>query len=164
MRKSSCVHRSKWLSFEEALELYSRGATINSSSFIIHLVSEVFGAFNLKRSELLSKAGAAADSEDKQYLLGKMIATTLGTGDFESALSKIVSGAYTVVPYYRVETVPSPGVNKYKVLARGLALALQNLVADIQQIREILDQRNLTWKNNVHLLRRCQICVEGFRT
>jgi len=55
-----------------------------------------------------------------------MIATTLGTGDFESALSKIVSGAYTVVPYYRVETVPSPGANKYKVLARGLALALQN--------------------------------------
>lgn len=150
--KAPVFTEGKWLSFDEALELYSRGATINSSSFIIHLVSEVFGAFNLKRSELLSKAGAAADSEDKQYLLGKMIATTLGTGDFESALSRIVSGAYTVVPYYRVETVPSPGVNKYKVLARGLALALQNLVADIQQIREILDQRNLTWEEQRPLI------------
>jgi len=69
--KAPVFTEGKWLSFEEALELYSRGATINSSSFIIHLVSEVFGAFNLKRSELLSKAGAAADSEDKQYLLAR---------------------------------------------------------------------------------------------
>jgi len=36
--KAPVFTEGKWLSFEEALELYSRGATINSSSFIIHLV------------------------------------------------------------------------------------------------------------------------------
>jgi len=55
MRESSCVHRSKWLSFEEALELYSRGATINSSSFHHTLVSEVFGAFNLSEASCLAR-------------------------------------------------------------------------------------------------------------
>jgi DNA-directed RNA polymerase subunit beta' len=94
----------------------------------------------------VSKGAAADDNPDKQYLLGKMVATTLNTGDFESTLSKIISGAYAVVPYYRAKVVStSDEINKYKVLARGLSLALENLVVVVQRIREVLDQRNLSW-------------------
>lgn len=144
--KEPVFFKGKWLSFEETLELYSKGENFSGSNFMSHWASEIFEAFNLKRSDLLSKAAAAADNADKQYLLGKMISVALGTGDFENVLSKIISGAYAVVPYYRAEAVTKEGeVNKYKVMSRGLGLALENLVVEVQKIREVLDQRNLSW-------------------
>jgi DNA-directed RNA polymerase subunit beta' len=144
--KEPVFMNGSWLSFEEARELYSKGENISASNYMSRWASEIFEAFNLRRSDLLSKGAAAADNPDKQYLLGKMVATTLNTGDFESTLSKIISGAYAVVPYYRAKVVStSDEINKYKVLARGLSLALENLVVVVQRIREVLDQRNLSW-------------------